>query len=128
MKLLLDTAPFLWAILDDPTLSENVRAELGSAANEVYVSSASFWEITIKYGLGKVALPEDPRRFLPAQRAAAGVRMLEIGEAEVCQIHRLPTIHPDPFDRLLVAQANCHGMQLVTNDPLIEQYPVRVLW
>jgi PIN domain nuclease of toxin-antitoxin system len=128
MKLLLDTSAFLWAILDSPVLSHRVRGAIRDGTNEVHVSAASFWEIAIKYGLGRLPLPEDPSRYLPAQRIAAGFAFLEIGEAEVCQIHRLPAVHRDPFDRLLVAQANCYGMQLVTNDPVMDRYPVRTLW
>lgn len=128
MKLLLDTSAFLWAILDDPKLSTDVRTAIDDAANEVAVSVGSFWEISIKYGLGKLPLPDEPDRYLPAQRLAAGFDLMPIQEAEVCQIHRLPVIHRDPFDRLLVAQANCYGMVIATNDPLIGQYSVQTIW
>jgi len=128
MKLLLDTCAFLWSILDDPQLSEGVRTAIEDEANEVAVSVGSFWEISIKYGLGKLPLPEEPDRYLPVKRTEAGFDLLPILEAEVCQIHRLPAIHRDPFDRLLVAQANCYGMVIATNDPLIGQYPVRTIW
>ncbi len=128
MKILLDTCVFLWAILDSPRLSPALREKLGDGTNEVAVSVASFWEISIKYGLGRLPLPEQPDRYLPRQREAAGFDLLEIGEAEVCQVHRLPAIHRDPFDRLLVAQANCHGFAIATTDPRIVRYPVRTIW
>jgi len=117
MKYLLDTCTFLWAITDAPQLSKTVRTEILDPTNEVWVSAVSFWEISIQFGLGNLSLPEEPDRYLPAQRVAAGFDLLTIGEAEVCQVHRLPALHRDPFDRLLVAQANCHGMVIATCDP-----------
>ena len=128
MKLLVDTHAFLWLILDDPSLSDTARREIRSRDNEVWLSAASGWEIAIKYGLGKLPLPEEPDRYVPRMRRRSGIESLPIGEAEVCQIHRLPPIHRDPFDRLLVAQANCHGMAIVTDDPVVSRYPVQTLW
>ena len=128
MKLLLDTHTFLWAIIDDPSLSLASQAAIADPANEVFVSTASFWEIAIKYGLGKLSLPDEPDRYLPAQRTAAGFDLLTIGEAEASQVHRLPAIHRDPFDQLLVAQANCYGLVIATDDAVVQQYPVRTIW
>jgi len=122
VKYLLDTCTFLWAISDAPQLSKRVRVEILDPSNEVWVSAVSFWEISIKFGLGKLHLPEEPDRYLPAQRVAAGFDLLTIGEAEVCQVHR------DPFDRLLVAQANCRGLVIATCDPLLQKYPVQTCW
>ena len=128
MKLLVDTHAFLWLILDDPSLSDTARREIRSRDNEVWLSAASGWEIAIKYGLGKLPLPEEPDRYVPRMRRRSGIESLPIGEAEVCQIHRLPPLHRDPFDRLLVAQANCHGLVIVTDDPVVSRYPVQTLW
>jgi PIN domain nuclease of toxin-antitoxin system len=89
---------------------------------------ASAWEITVKFGLGKLPLPDEPDRFISAMRQRAGVDLLPIAEAEVCQVHKLPPLHRDPFDRILVAQANCHGLMIVTDDIWIGRYPVRTLW
>ena len=128
MRLLVDTHAFLWLILDDPSLSDVARREIRSRDNEVWLSAASALEIAIKYGLGKLPLPEEPDRYVPRMRRRSGIEPLPIGEAEVCQIHRLPPIHRDPFDRLLVAQANCHGLIIVTDDPVVSRYPVQTLW
>ncbi len=128
MRLLLDTHTFLWMITDDPSLSGTARALIAAADNDVWLSAASSWEISIKYGLGKLPLPEEPDRYLPRMRQRSGVEILPIEEAEVCQIHRLPAIHRDPFDRLLIAQANCHGLVIVTDDPIIVRYPVQTIW
>lgn len=128
MRLLLDTHSFLWMITDDPALSVAARDAIAAADNEVWLSAASGWEIAIKYGLGRLPLPEEPDRYVPRMRERSGVSLLPIGEAEVCQLHRLPPIHRDPFDRVLVAQANCHGMVIVTDDTVIRRYPVQTLW
>jgi len=128
MRLLLDTHTFLWAVTDDPALSKPARERILEADNEVWLSAASAWEIAIKFSLGKLPLPDEPDRYLPRVREASGIELLPLGEAEVCQIHRLPPIHRDPFDRLLVAQANCHGLVIVTDDPLIQRYPVQTTW
>jgi PIN domain nuclease of toxin-antitoxin system len=128
VKLLLDTHTFLWAITGDQRISQRVTATILDSANEVYVSVASSWEISIKYSLGKLRLPQSPDHYLPAQRTAAGFKLLLVDEPEVCQVHRLPPIHRDPFDRLLIAQANCYGMTLATDDSIFSAYPVRTLW
>lgn len=128
MKLLLDTHAFLWSIIDDPSLSQVVRREIENTSNDVMVSAASFWEISIKYGLGRMPLPVAPDRYLPAQRTAAGFDLLAVEEPEACLVHSLPTYHRDPFDRLLVAQASCYGLVIATNDPFIQRYAVRTLW
>jgi PIN domain nuclease of toxin-antitoxin system len=90
---------------------------IGLAKGEFHVP-ATFFE----------PLPEEPDRYLPKMRERSGIELLPIGEAEACQTHRLPTIHRDPFDRLLVAQANCHGLVIVTDDPVIARYPVQTIW
>ena len=128
MKLLLDTHVFLWMITDAPALSTTARELLVNPDNEVWLSAASAWEISIKYGLDRLPLPEEPDRYHPRMREASGVELLPIGEAEVCQVHRLPALHRDPFDRLLVAQADCHRLVIVTDDPVIPRYPVRTTW
>lgn len=128
MNLLLDTHAFLWFISDDASLSVAARAAIVDAENQVWLSAASAWEITIKFGLGRLPLPDEPDRFIPAVRERAGIDLLPIGEAEACQIHKLPPLHRDPFDRILVAQAACHGLAIVTDDAWIGRYPVRTLW
>lgn len=128
MNLLLDTHAFLWFIGDDESLSPTARAAITAAENQVWLSAASAWEITVKHGIGKLPLPEEPDRFVPTMRQRAGIALLPIGEAEVCQVHKLPRVHRDPFDRILIAQANCHGLVIVTDDGWIGRYPVRTLW
>ncbi|MEW5983483.1 MAG: type II toxin-antitoxin system VapC family toxin [Acidobacteriota bacterium] len=128
MKLLLDTCAFLWIAADSPELSSRARSLFQSPEHEVYLSAASAWEIGIKYSLGRLPLPQSPGRFVPAQREHHGIDTLPIDEESVLQADRLPFVHRDPFDRLLVCQAIVHGLAILTPDPLIAAYPVRVLW
>ncbi len=128
MRLLLDTCAFLWWTENSPRLSEGVRSAVADPAREVYVSTASIWEIAIKNSLGRLPLPQPPDVFLPRQRDLHGFLSLPIDEASVLQLRRLPPLHKDPFDRILVCQAIEHGMTLLTPDRLIAQYAVRVSW
>jgi PIN domain nuclease of toxin-antitoxin system len=128
MKLLVDTCTFLWMADDAPELSARAREAVTNPTNEVYFSAASAWEITIKYALGKLPLPEPPGAFVPTQREQLALTALAIEEESVLALDRLPSFHRDPFDRLLVCQAITHGLVIVSPDPKIQQYPVRTLW
>ena len=128
MRLLLDTCTFLWWSAGDRRVPKAVRSAVSDPAHEVYVSTVSVWEVMIKYQVGRLPLPRSPERFLREQRERHGFRSLPIDEASVLQLPRLPPLHKDPFDRVLVCQAIEHGMTLLTPDPLIAQYPVRISW
>src|SRR5262245_55286140 len=128
MKLLLDTCTFLWIAADAPALSAKARELFREPENEVYLSAASTWEIGIKHNLGKLPLPEAPAQFVPAMREYHGIDALAIDEESALHAARLPELHRDPFDRLLVGQAIVHGLTLLTPDPLVAQYSVRVIW
>jgi PIN domain nuclease of toxin-antitoxin system len=128
LKLLLDTCAFLWAIEGGAELSAAAREVLVDPANDVFLSAVSVWEITIKHGLGRLPLPESPERYVPAQRTRRGITALPLDEDAVLQLARLPALHRDPFDRVLVCQALAGGLTIVTPDPEIARYPVRILW
>jgi PIN domain nuclease of toxin-antitoxin system len=128
VRLLLDTCTFLWIVSDAPRLSPRARSLFQTADHEVYLSAASAWEIGVKYALGRLVLPEPPGRFVPAQREAHRIASLGVDEESVLQVSRLPHVHRDPFDRLLVCQAIVHGLAILTPDPLVADYPVRVVW
>lgn len=128
MNVLVDTCTFLWMADDAPDLSEQARQTVIDPDNEVYLSAVSAWEIAIKHALGKLPLPDPPGRFVPTQRTLLGLAPLPIEEEAGLAVGRLPTLHRDPFDRLLISQALTHGLVLVSPDPLIQQYPVRTLW
>jgi PIN domain nuclease of toxin-antitoxin system len=128
VRLLLDTCTFLWIITGAPRLPKRVIALYQSPDNEVYLSAASAWEIALKYSLGWLPLPEAPERLVPAERAAHGIAPLPIDEDSALHLSRLPAIHRDPFDRLLVSQAIVHGLVILTPDPILSQYPARTVW
>ena len=128
MKLLLDTCTFLWILEGGAALSEAARAQLLNADNDLYLSAVSAWEIAVKHALGKLPLPEPPERFVPAQRKARAISPLPLDEEAALELGRLPKLHRDPFDRMLICQALAGGMILVTPDPEIGRYPVRTLW
>lgn len=128
MRLLLDTCTFLWLAVDSPKLSKDARAALRDGSNPAYLSPASAWEIGLKHYAGSLELPEPPGRWVPRIRALHELETLPIDEASALAAARLPNLHRDPFDRLLIAQAIQQGLILVTPDELITQYPIRTLW
>lgn len=128
MKLLLDTCTFLWVTRGDAQLSPAAAALFRDPANEVFLSAVSAWEIAVKHHLGKLPLADAPARYVPRERERHGIEALALGEAETLMLDRLPLMHTDPFDRLLVCQAIQHGLTLLTPDPQIHRYPVAVHW
>jgi PIN domain nuclease of toxin-antitoxin system len=128
MKLLIDTCTFLWIVADSPTLSRRARDLFQSPDNEVYLSAASAWEIAVKHGIGRLPLPVAPERFVPEMRERHGIESLAIDEESALHVSRLPGIHRDPFDRMIVAQAIVHGLTILTPDPLVTRYPGRTTW
>ena len=128
MRLLLDTCTFLWITLESPELSVTARRLFEDPDNEVHLSVVSAWEIAIKSSRGKLSLPEPAARFLPSRGAAYHNDALPLDEESTLQLERLPRLHRDPFDRMLVCQSIVHGMAILTPDPLVSQYPARVIW
>ncbi|MDF0552141.1 type II toxin-antitoxin system VapC family toxin [Kamptonema sp. UHCC 0994] len=124
MKLLLDTHIFLWFISGDNRLSVRFREAIRTPDNEVYLSVVSVWEAMIKYQIGKLPLPETPEIYLPKQRERHLISSLPIDEESVAQLAKLPPLHRDPFDRLLMCQSLQHGLVMVTEDPAIIAYPL----
>jgi PIN domain nuclease of toxin-antitoxin system len=128
VKLLLDTCSFLWIAASPAMVPSKVLEQFRDPQNDVFLSAASAWEIAIKHGLGRLPLPEPPERFVPTEREAHGIAALPIDEESTLHLSRLPALHRDPFDRLLVSQAIIHGLTIVTPDPLVTQYPARTIW
>lgn len=128
MKLLLDTCTFLWIASDAATLSPLARQLFSDPNQEVFLSSVSAWEISVKYALGKLPLPEPPGTFVPAQRIQHGIEVLPLNEEATLSVAALPLLHKDPFDRMLVCQALVHELTILTPDPLIQQYAVPTAW
>ncbi len=122
MRLLLDTHVLLWWLVDDRKLTKNGRAIIANPDNDVLVSSASLWEIAIKAAQGRLEVELDD---LEAAIARNGFRSLAIGFRHALTAGRLPAIHRDPFDRMLVAQASVEELRLVSHDRVFERYGLR---
>jgi PIN domain nuclease of toxin-antitoxin system len=122
VSLLLDTHVILWWLTDDLALSDEVKTRLDDEP-DVYVSPASLWEVTIKQSIGKLSEPID----VAEEIRDSGFRELPITFHHAIAAGRLPLIHRDPFDRMLVAQALCEGLTLVSRDPHIRRYDVALL-
>ena len=118
MRLLLDTHIAIWLTRDATELTPAARKCI-SNADAVFVSSASIWEATLKVALGK--LPLQPQRFAD-QLQAAGIEPLPVTWAHALAVHALPSLHRDPIDRLLVAQAMSEPMHLLTHDAALAAY------
>jgi PIN domain nuclease of toxin-antitoxin system len=122
VSLLLDTHVVLWWLTDDPTLSNEVKSLLDHEP-DVFISPATLWEVTIKQAIGKLPEPTD----LPERVRDSGFGELPITFEHAIVAGRLPLIHRDPFDRMLVAQARCENLTLTTRDAAIRKYDVAVL-
>ena len=122
MRLLLDTHVVLWWLTDDPALSDDIKARLDHDP-DVYVSAATIWELAIKQAVGKLTAPVD----LPERIRDCGFAALAISFEHAITAGRLPLIHRDPFDRMLVAQAQCEDLTLATRDPRCQKYEISVL-
>jgi len=127
MKFLLDTSIFLRSLDDFRNLNE-VAQNVFTAGEEVYLSSASSWEIVVKYGTGKLNLPTTPAKFIPETLTRFSIRSLPISLAHTFAVEALPNHHKDPFDRILIAQAQIEGMVLMTEDSDVTKYPLETLW
>jgi len=121
MKLLLDTHIALWAVTDSPRLPEAARSAILASQNEVWISAASIWEISIKHALGRGGMPISGTEALH-WFTVSGYRHLPITSTHAAAVDALPAIHRDPFDRILIAQAQTEPLRLVTHDEVIAQY------
>ena len=128
MKVLLDTCTFLWATSTFEKLSKYAQNLFADPDNEIYLSVVSSWEIAIKFASGRLQLEEPPTKFMPARRERYGIDTLPLEEEAALYVARLPKLHADPFDRMLICQSIVHGLAILTPDESISQYPVRTLW
>jgi PIN domain nuclease of toxin-antitoxin system len=124
MKILLDTHIFLWFITNNKRLSDKCYDAISNRDNEIYLSVISVWEAMIKYQLGKLPLPESPDIYLPKQREKHFISSLSIDENTITQLAKLPLLHNDPFDRLLLCQALQYNLIIMTEDQAIISYPM----
>jgi PIN domain nuclease of toxin-antitoxin system len=127
LRILLDTQVWLWMQSDPARLGARALAIVVDPENELLLSAASSWEIAIKYALGKLPLPTAPHEYVPSRMQASGTDALPITHTHALSVASLPTHHRDPFDRLLVAQAQTESLPILTADPQIGRYEVNVL-
>jgi len=126
-RVLVDTHVWLWLQSDPDRLPASVRDLVEDRGVELLLSAASAWEIAIKYRLGKLRLPQEPATYVPDRMRRSGTTPLSVEHAHVLRVSELPDHHRDPFDRLLVAQAQILDVPIVTADSRFERYQVTVL-
>jgi PIN domain nuclease of toxin-antitoxin system len=128
MKLLLDTHTFIWWDSEPAKLSPQVLALCQDRTNSLLLSVASIWEMQIKLQLGKLKLNLPLVEIIESQQQRNNIEVLPVALAHVLALQDLPPHHKDPFDRLLIAQANVEGATLLCNDPVFAKYGVNTLW
>ena len=127
MRLLLDTQVWLWMQAAPKNLGPRALGLVVDPENDLLLSAASSWEIAIKHALGKLHLPVPPDEYVPSRMQTSGTDGLSITHAHALQVASLPAHHRDPFDRLLVAQAQVESLPVLTADPQIGLYDVEVV-
>lgn len=128
MNILLDTCVFLWMLDDEEKLSTAAREAIEDGSNSLFFHQASAWEIQIKYQLGKLLLQSPPRELVNRGLKSYGVETVPLRDEAIWHLQKLPDIHRDPFDRLLIAHALTEGLKFATPDPRIHRYPVPIIW
>ncbi len=126
MRVLLDTHVWLWMLIA-PERLRSARALIEDARVELLLSAASSWEIAIKYTIGRLPLPSPPAHYVPDRIRSSGVVPLAVEHSHTLKVEELPRHHNDPFDRLLVAQAQALGVPLMTADPVFDAYELNLV-
>ncbi|HVK88408.1 MAG TPA: type II toxin-antitoxin system VapC family toxin [Kofleriaceae bacterium] len=126
MRILLDTHAWLWLMLEPARIGPATRALVEAGEHTFLLSIASVWELAIKHAAGRLTLPEPPHAYVQSRTRADGIRVLAISVAHACRSAELPRHHADPFDRLLVAQAELEQLTILTHDQHIPRYGVAV--
>jgi len=128
VRALLDTHAFVWSVTEPERLSGTIRSLLQDGANHIFLSVASVWEISIKYATGRLVLPQPPEDYIPSRLHNLGIAPMLIELSHAFRVAHLPPLHRDPFDRLLIAQAQVESLPIITSDPNIARYDVEVIW
>ena len=128
MRILIDTHIFLWLIDDDKRLSAEFRQAIHDLNNDIFLSVVSIWECVIKYQIGKLDFPSSPETYLPMQRREHLIKTLTVDENTITELIKLPLLHRDPFDRLIMSQALQYDLVLMTEDKAILVYPEIKKW
>ena len=127
MRILLDTQCWLWMAASPERLSARARSLVDTTEHDLFLSAASAWEIAIKHALGKLRLPEPPARYVPTRLEILRTLPLPIEHRHALQVGALPVHHRDPFDRLLIAQAQMEDLPILTADSVFSRYDVAVI-
>lgn len=127
MSYLLDTHVWLWLLTDPARIRADLLSELRFGRTRLLLSAASSWEIAIKWGIGRLPLPDPPATYIPSRMLRSGVEGLPVEHAHALRVAGLPNLHRDPFDRLLIAQAQVERLMIVTVDPVFDAYDVSVV-
>ncbi len=129
MSYLLDTSAFLWFVTGDSKLSKRARRVLEESSGDMYLSLASIWELAIKANLGRgLELPQPFVEFIDIELQAEQIQVLNIELAHIKQVAAMPLHHRDPFDRLLIAQAQVENIPVITSDAAFDPYPIQRVW
>ncbi len=128
MKYLLDTHVFIWMASSPEKLSSRAKETILDGSNELWLSTASLWEMQIKCDLGKLTLELPLNELWQEAGCANDLTLIKIETSHIWQLETLPHIHKDPFDRLLVSQAQCEDLTLITRDRHIKEYEVQTIW
>lgn len=127
MTYLLDTHVWLWMLTDPSRIRPDLLSEFREGRSRLFLSAASSWEIAIKWAIGRLPLPDQPASYVPTRMQRSGVEGLPVEHAHALRVASLPKLHRDPFDRLLIAQAQLEGLTIVTVDPAFDAYDVSVV-
>jgi PIN domain nuclease of toxin-antitoxin system len=128
MRILLDTHAFLYWIMDSDRLSRRAREVFLDSGSVPLWSAASSWEVSIKYALGRLELAKPPKEIFPEQLRRQRIGSLPVEHSHAFRVAELPLHHRDPFDRLLVAQAQVERLPILSRDPALRDYDVEVIW
>ena len=131
MNVLLDTHTFLWTLFDTNKLSNKVLLTIENEENKVFISAITFWEISLKYALGKLQLNNCTPDYLPKLVAQMGFDILPFNIQEASSIHQLPLIHRDPFDRMLIWQSINYNLTFISKDKEMKNYKssgLKLMW
>lgn len=127
MTYLLDTHVWLWMLTAPEKISQHARSVIEDGRSRLLLSAASSWEISIKYAIGRLPLPQPPKNYVPDRMRLSGVEGLSIEHSHALHLSHLEFHHRDPFDRMLVAQAQVERIPVITTDPVFDRYDVEVL-
>jgi PIN domain nuclease of toxin-antitoxin system len=128
VKILIDTSCWLWSLTDPELLNKKARNLLSDPSQTLFLSAASSWEIAVKAALGKLRLPEPPEKYIPSRMAAFSIIGLPVEHIHALKVFSLPAHHRDPFDRILIAQAQAESLTILTADRVFAAYDVATIW